>query len=519
MLSNRNLNSQSWWENTYKFEYLDINKITIPINNIGGLESYASSTFWEYNLKNYTVVFDQGPWIVGKVNGNIHLAISQWSSSYSPGPIINNNAAMNVHPEDSSLFRVYKIDFDDTLYAGSDYLEWPSKFGAPVNSNGLPVFFNDQTVWAIYNSLDSSISDRKKWNRNWDTLHPIPVEIHQLAHAYKSGQLNWTDDIVFYEWTIINKGQVEIDSAFFGLWTDIDFNDAFSNYPAVDSSIQLGYCWDPVDSGLNHIPLSVGYVLKYGPVVPSYGDTSIFKGIKKTDYKNLNLVSFHAIGDDAILHPLNRPAYSLQDAWNFARGLDGNGNIIIDPTTGLPTKFPFGGDPVNNTGYIYPWNVGGGAGFVMFSGPFNLAVNDTQWVMAALIVSTGEDYRDAIINLREKASIIQATPYDILVTKHSASKSSINQPDKFYLSQNFPNPFNNETKLIFYIPYRTNVLITVYDILGNKVREIMDEVLVPDLYEITINGERLSSGIYFYQLIATDGSDQFTQTKKMVLLK
>ncbi len=422
---------------------------------------------------------------------------------------------MNVHPEDSLNFRVYKIQATDTINPGKDYLEWPENLGAPVNEYGNPVIYNDQTLWTVYNGFDSSLSTRKWWNN----LQVFPVEVHSLVYAYPVGPIDWLKDVVFFEWQVINKGSETIDSAYFGLWTDIDINDALQNFPAVDSSIQLGYCWTPSDTGY-FIPMSVGYVWKYGPLTYSPGDTAIYNGSKKINYKNLNLVSFHGITDDAVIDPLTRPARSTLDAWNMARGFDTDGNVIIDPTTGFPTKFPFSGDPVTNTGFICPDAGGGGAGFVMFSGPISIAPQDTQWVMAAMIVTTGSDYRNAIENLRLKAATIRVLQYDELVTKYAVEHPPVKLPLKFSLSQNFPNPFNNETKILFDIPFRSRVVLKVYDILGSEVKKILDEEMDPNHYEVAFNGEGLASGVYFYQIFAKgEQPGEFLQTKKMLLLK
>ncbi len=61
------LNAQSWWDNAYDFENLDMNRITMPINNVGGLDYRYSLSFWEYNSIKREMVFDQGLWVVGKI--------------------------------------------------------------------------------------------------------------------------------------------------------------------------------------------------------------------------------------------------------------------------------------------------------------------------------------------------------------------------------------------------------------------------------------------------------------------
>lgn len=85
----------------------------------------------------------------------------------------------------------------------------------------------------------------------------------------------------------------------------------------------------------------------------------------------------------------------------------------------------------------------------------------------------------------------------------------------FSLIQNFPNPFNPQTKIIFYIPERSFVKLKVNDILGNEIKILVDEELDIGYHEITFDGSGLPSGVYFYTL----QTPKFAQTNKMVLLK
>ena len=88
-------------------------------------------------------------------------------------------------------------------------------------------------------------------------------------------------------------------------------------------------------------------------------------------------------------------------------------------------------------------------------------------------------------------------------------------PDEFSLSQNYPNPFNPATKVRYSIPHSSNVFINVFDILGNEVKILVNELKPAGTYEIEFEAANLPSGIYFYKLQA--GS--FVETKKMILLK
>ncbi|HEY6907431.1 MAG TPA: YCF48-related protein [Ignavibacteriaceae bacterium] len=87
--------------------------------------------------------------------------------------------------------------------------------------------------------------------------------------------------------------------------------------------------------------------------------------------------------------------------------------------------------------------------------------------------------------------------------------------EDFRVYQNFPNPFNPSTKIKYVVPQSSNVVIKVYDILGNEIETLVNEEKTTGTYELTWSAANLSSGIYFYQ-IKVGG---FIQTKKMILLK
>jgi len=84
-----------------------------------------------------------------------------------------------------------------------------------------------------------------------------------------------------------------------------------------------------------------------------------------------------------------------------------------------------------------------------------------------------------------------------------------------YLFQNFPNPFNPKTKITYSIAKDSNVNLTVYDILGNKVTTLIDDFREAGLYDVIFNAQNLPSGVYIYRVKAGG----FSESKKMILLK
>ncbi|HZW38488.1 MAG TPA: T9SS type A sorting domain-containing protein [Ignavibacteriaceae bacterium] len=88
-------------------------------------------------------------------------------------------------------------------------------------------------------------------------------------------------------------------------------------------------------------------------------------------------------------------------------------------------------------------------------------------------------------------------------------------PSHYSLTQNYPNPFNPSTTIKYSIPRAEKVRVTVYNILGKQVADLVNEYKEAGSYQINFNADNLSSGTYFYKIQA--GS--FTETKKMLLLK
>ena len=100
--------------------------------------------------------------------------------------------------------------------------------------------------------------------------------------------------------------------------------------------------------------------------------------------------------------------------------------------------------------------------------------------------------------------------------------AEIISPIKLSLEQNFPNPFNPTTLIRYSVPNvistegrNLNVILKVFDVLGNEVATLVNEIKPAGNYNVEFNAKNLSSGVYFYQLKA--GS--LIQTKKMILLQ
>ena len=109
------------------------------------------------------------------------------------------------------------------------------------------------------------------------------------------------------------------------------------------------------------------------------------------------------------------------------------------------------------------------------------------------------------------SGLIDTSAVDII-----SSKDILNSiPKKFSMIQNYPNPFNPSTIIQFSVPKQEKLTLTIYNILGQKIKTLFDEDAAPGIHTVSFYANNLSSGIYFYQLVGKD----VNITKKMILAK
>ena len=97
----------------------------------------------------------------------------------------------------------------------------------------------------------------------------------------------------------------------------------------------------------------------------------------------------------------------------------------------------------------------------------------------------------------------------------NVSQISNEMPHSFGLEQNFPNPFNSQTRITFRVNVSDRYLIEIYDSKGNRIQQLLDQFLNAGNYSLNYDAETLSSGVYFYRL---SGANMLV-TRKMILLR
>jgi hypothetical protein len=115
---------------------------------------------------------------------------------------------------------------------------------------------------------------------------------------------------------------------------------------------------------------------------------------------------------------------------------------------------------------------------------------------------------------------LKQTDFNGNFTYHNlGNEVNIGVPEKYDLSQNYPNPFNPSTKINYDLPTDGKVSIKLFDMSGKEVASLVNEVKTAGYHTVNFNASNLSSGVYFYRISVEANGNNFTATKKMMLVK
>ena len=141
---------------------------------------------------------------------------------------------------------------------------------------------------------------------------------------------------------------------------------------------------------------------------------------------------------------------------------------------------------------------------------FEIINNDEYWVLS-----------NSVSNIEFELAGTGVINIGNAEDKYILKKSDANHvPETISLFPAYPNPFNPETSLQYHLTIESYVNLTIYDMLGREVSQLVSEIQSPGIQSVQwnatdMNGKPVSAGIYLYQI----QSGEFIQTRKMVLLK
>jgi hypothetical protein len=413
------------------------------------------------------------------------------------------------------------------------------------NNNGVwdededaPEILGDITTWCVFN--DAVPSHLRRFGMN-----PMGIEIQQSVFSFDKNENNQPDEKIYVRYRIINRGSVSeiLDSVIFSFFIDPDIGTEYINdYMATDTTLNLVYSYSGSETNFGNNPPASGVAILQGPPVFIPGktfidnnsdgifqsnidvalDTAVFKngsgiGAKKMPgAKNAEILSSYLFlymhwvtqarprNNQLGLNDLNQ----FKDVCNDLNGtVFGNYNCNeINPI------FHYSGNPVIPDGWVMtvPFDIT----FLLSTGVFQLKKDEPVDIWGVYVAGRGVDSLDSIIELKKNVQNAKKFYNEYPINPERTQPIQI-LPTNYVLHQNYPNPFNSGTRIKFEIPAAEQVRLKLFDITGREIATLLNETRTAGVYEIILSSEKLSSGVYFYQIIAGN----FISTKKCVVLK
>jgi len=513
-----------------------------------------------------TAVYASGFWIGAKVGQQreLKLAACMFNSHFTPGnvPVIGQVPPSSVCSDPSWHGYFVQLTDPSLVNGGTRYktaggrqyafnyvswATWPVQKGAPfVEVNGIPGY---QPAWngdrpGIGNGMTARpeeilfvvYMDYTHCTNNIHTseiglpggTQPLGVEVHQLVFNFNCIPLR---DMYFIKYRVINKSNSVWDSTFITNINDLDIGEASDDVFGCDTTRNLGYThnFDNNDNDYGVNPPALGIRIMQSPLMFTNNnlDSAMLPYDTLIGYKLTNMSGFNGFiggSNECFGEPDN-----AVNAYHYLRGKWGCGDPIINWLTNQETTFRYSGDACTRTGWYD--SIPGDKRSFSNMGPVTMNSGDTQIVVLSYMIS-----RDGGNNLQNVCAL-QSLSDSALKYYYNDFRTCIpigiepistEIPQKYELFQNYPNPFNPATKIRFQIPSlnlpltagdKLGVSLKIYDVLGKEIAVLVNENLKPGIYEIdwsaTGGAESIPSGVYFYSLTTSE----FTQTKKMVVLK
>ena len=415
----------------------------------------------------------------------------------------------------------------------ADWTNWPADEGAPfddVDGDGVytPGTWDaatskwvgdvpgipgaDQTVWTVANDLPDEYTESgipvSVSEGGWGSP-PIGIELQITLWGYDFPFSNPISSMMFKRARVNYVGlpggpaDAKLDTVYFTQWSDPDLGTYTDDYVGSDTTLSLGYVYngnrfdDQFLSSYGSAVPSAGYDFLEGPKVDVDGD-----GVMDT----LGMTSFVYFAAGSSISDPSTKVYTGTLQWfNLMEGFLPRPEYptqlpFVDPITGANEKYVLAGDPTQGTGWIDGIILPpGDRRLVMNTGPFSMAIGDTQDVVIGLIGGMGEDNLSSVTVMKYNDSYAQYA-YDqnfVLPVPPSSPKVSAFEGDG-YLTLSW----DTDWKLI------EQSVIEGFEFEGYKVYQLPNALANPDegvlvaTYDIenlvkTISGKRvdLKSGL------------------------
>ena len=443
------------------------------------------------------------------------------STTYSQNLLINPDAETGttegwVDPDDA-----WGTSAEITPQEGS-YFFWPSRIGI-ANTQ----MYQDVDV-STYNL--NSYFVLSGWLANWDQAPHDRATLAITAYDINGNQLLYADrehrNPVWGYYEISAKIPATtktlrvllIATRFVGYDNDAYFDNLSLEIRDTLPDIQV-----QVTSANNQSDILLGNTLQL---------TAITNGGTDNSYSwSSSYDEIASVDSNGLVTAKKSGTFTIQAIGNFTNAI-GTIKLLAHPENYIKFIYPEGEEIFESGKNVnINWEVIGNVA----SSTLSWSANDgTDWEDISTIENNSTEYiwtvpqTDSALNrcllkmdwgddasITQRFSILpEGSPNDVIKSDVSVI------PSQFELSQNYPNPFNPTTKIKYSIPnigasLTESVRLTVYDVLGNEIRTLVNKIQQPGSYEVRFDASGLPSGIYFYLLKAGN----YIETKKMILMK
>jgi|GEM_PF-696778 len=532
--------------------YLQINDSpTLAWNGVTGATQYHLIIATDTGFTN--VVYTYGE--AGMLFKSVPPGILQNSTRYYWKVRCANSSTISLYSP-YRLFTVQYPDYGNNISSGNNLYYFANSTNAANPSPSKPEYIWKDTTGSINLILNGvlqvPVSSGGIDDGRFDLIGVLPVgnSIRYFGTDYQNLYIG-TNGIIGFTAFQPNGGgfyqpasslpQGNITNAIFPFWKDLNFGDPDVPenrlcYKVTSNEIIITYMKAPNynnNTVLNEY-VSFQVVIRHAPVNSSNSNIKVQFNYDETGSSfitkyNSNTLAPHTIG----LQASNSSSQILQ-----YRYVDITPTIVVSgPMFGSNLAVEFGPNvnllPVNLASFTsivnannvkLNWSTSSEENNAGFDVERQVAGGQTNnWEKIGFVSGSGNSnemknysFEDRNINSGIYKYRLKQIDYNGNFEYHFLTgEVSVGIPDKYNLSQNFPNPFNPVTKINFEIPSNTIVKLHVFDVTGKLVSELINKELQAGYHTIDFNGANLSSGIYFYRLV----TNNFTETKKMVLMK
>ncbi|MEM1096417.1 MAG: T9SS type A sorting domain-containing protein [Bacteroidota bacterium] len=540
---------------------LDANNVRARLLNTGTF--FHGDTPHRYSVPKQSGVnaaFAASLWFAGVAPGSeVYFAGTTYGPyEFWPGPLDADGNPPNNCADYDRMYSVYDADIrayerDGTL--ADDLRDWPHHLGAPVvDGDGIegnydlaagdrPPVYGEQSVWWVMNDAGNT--------KQWSVTPPIGLELQVQAFSAACAPTSVPDAMLnaeiqtavehatYYHIKAIHRGDTALRDTYFGWWTDGDLGDASDDYIGTDTLLQMGYYYNAnaYDGGQNRTPATTqgDQVLPYayGATPPAWGSLlaqplRLSSGAMQPLYFTKSYDP-NALGGTSFFPP------SAEEHYNQLRGIHRDGQPITYGGLGYggrrEAQYMYPGDPVRDV-FWSEENPGtgqrhepGDRRLLLSSGPFPFAPGDTLTLTVALPWARGNDRLQSVAQLRRHAVIARGLADDLMqydIRECPASTALQPEPraphpdalNHYVLRQNYPEPFSQRTTIRYEVIDTVPVTLTVYDLLGRRVRTLVDGMQSAGVYDVVFDAGDLPTGLYFYRL---EAAGYVSITRRMTL--